>query len=730
MPFVLKQNTGSRLAAGSGFEKTARVLLFAAAIAGVAMVNPLSSDILQTTKFFLFVGLTSLAGLFWALALKFHKKVLLCRADIYALAVLIIAALIALLSPSVWSAIFGGLDRRTTLSLATIVSFAAFIFLGRQVFTRENLLCLRSALVWILSVSSFLFLLRAFTPLLKIYPVMGLSPLSRLPAEIALFAAVNILLAVWLLLESKAVYKKILLAAGSLGSLAVLVLIGEPRAWAALFFGALVLAVSYAKNFQVKNIKTIAAIAIVVISAPLAVFGTPKFARLALPPEIKLSLTDSINLTGQSLTANAKQFFLGAGFGAYPSVFGLMRPASVNQSSSYSALAIEPAGIIFLATIEGGVILLALFVSGFFALLWIILRELFTGAKKREASKEYWPLAIVAAILAGAIFAIPSFSIVALFSIVLGFACLLNRQDKTEKKIRQSGPVALVAVILFLVGFVQPLRALAADAFFSAANRDFQKGDFESAVKNVYISWRILPDPRYLLAKSQALTQIAASAESDEKQRSDAIAVLKQAANIALPMVEYHVAIVQSALSLPSGAETNELAKKEIETVLSFSPTNPALLIWAGDSYFRLNEPEQARKLYALSIGVKSDLVEALTRLAQLDIAKNDIKSAFENLQKANQFAPQDRNVLGLYVSAAETLGEPGALDSVLAALLTYLREAPEDKDAISAYSRVAERRGRYDDALSAVKRLLELSPNDETIKNKAQELEKQTEKK
>ncbi len=285
--------------AGPGtLDRIAAWLTLLAPVLGIFAVSPYASDVHQFPKYAGFTLSIGLAVLFWVLArvrAGAISGVGFPGARALAAAALV-SVLVALAADDRRLAVFGD-PGRVGPSLVLLLSAIAFVFLTCQ-YLRDarRLRILRAALAAGGAIVFLTFLVRAFLPLAPFFGRMGLSPLSAAPSETAVLAAAMIGLALATLAGGTASRAAAVLWSLSAAlALSNVVLIGTPRAWFALGVGAaLVLVASVVREGKRRGLWPTVALVLLVVSVPGAFFGTPSFARLALPAEHTLSAGDSL----------------------------------------------------------------------------------------------------------------------------------------------------------------------------------------------------------------------------------------------------------------------------------------------------------------------------------------------------------------------------------------------------------------------------------------------------
>lgn len=728
---------GGRAAGGSkaDYRKLAdsigRYALLAGAALAMILVAPTMADAHQFPKYAVFAVFLSVAGIAWALARLRGGEVRIGKMAWVPALALAAATVVAALSGN-WAAWLGGPDRLPfSFSIVLVLSLA--VFLCWQYLDASWLPRIRAGLSAAFGLLSAIFLARTFLPLPPVFPNVGLSLFSASASDIAIVSAVSTVVALQALFEDgRGKVHKTLYAISGLLSLAVLALVGLPLGWAASLVGSAGLFALAFRSVGWKDWRTIVAAALLVVSIPLSIFGTPAAARLAIPPEVRLGLADSYRVAESGLASGPKAAIVGAGFGGYPAVFALHRPAWLNATDMFSAVSVQPYGALPYLAAEGGALLalvaLAIALALLAAAAVVVFRAGRQTGKAKAMAKGFpglWPAIALVMLVVSAFFAVPSFALLTVGALCFAAMSIYasGPQIESRKLVGAWGKAATIAFAVALLAFgAQTARVALAQHYFGQALKAYSDGRVQDSLGLVGRSAAIDPDPRYLLGIAQAKTRLAAASPQDAGLRAAAVAALKDAERQPLPTLDYRVTLGNTAaqLSKDAASDVSPIVKESLEAAVAGSPDNPALRLWAGDMEFAIGDSAAAISEYAEAERLRPAFTQALVHHAQLlslPGATEDRDQALTLLKQAFESSPQDKEVLGMFVSAAADRGKPEDIDMALAALLAYLRSYPNDSQVISTYASIAAAHGRTDDARSAYARVLELNPDDADAK-------------
>jgi|GEM_PF-5529100 len=733
--FSFSRRTSSKSPAWA--DRAVKVSLVVAAVLGVALVSPLSSDVLQFPKTVAFLAFSVLAGFFWILGHFRGGEVKYGRFAWYSALLLAVSAIVALFAEDKWRALLGSSDH-LGFSLLSIFGLCLFVFLSGQYLEAKHLRKMRAATVAVMSVIFAVFLARTFLPLPVVLASMGLSPFGTLLSETALAAAVTSLLAFSGLSESIGENNRnvVLYALALALAFSVIVLIGTPSAWAALLMGAAIMLARLVMTVGWKDPAVGLIVVLIVLSAPMALFGSPKAVRLAIPNETRLSVGDSIGVMKGYFTSGVRGPLVGNGFGGYPTVFGAHRPSGLNSGALFSALSLSPSGLVFLSLAEGGVLLALTGLLGLALLVYVVVSDLARTQSQARRSKSKsrdltgtWSAAALAALVVGTAFVTPSFSTIVLFVIMLVLHSTASGKSETYLLPAKNGAFKILAVlVLILLGsaVIELGRMAVAESYFSLGVKDFAANSFDRAYDRVSVSAKILPDAKYVLGMAQAIASSNAGKTDGSATSTAVIAAIRAASVERNQPIDYHVAVANVARAIArSSSEALVIMRSEADEALALSPSNPALRLWAGDVFAESGDIQAAIASYDQALALRPGFAEAFTRLAAAYAAAGDKDKSVDYLKRAVAAAPNQKEVLGMFVKAATDRKAPGDVESALQAMSDYLAMTPNDAEVIAAFATIAEQDKKPDVALAAYKSLLELYPDEQSLKDKIASLEK-----
>lgn len=138
-----------------------------------------------------------------------------------------------------------------------------------------------------------------------------------------------------------------------------------------------------------------------------------------------------------------------------------------------------------------------------------------------------------------------------------------------------------------------------------------------------------------------------------------------------------------------------------------------SLQVSKGDRFLQSGKLKQARRAYRRALRGRRDDVEALRRLASLEIDDGNPQEAAPLLRRLADLRPDDLETRLLLASTVEDAGDDAGAEVVLRDLI---RDAPDNAQAHNNLGNILQVQGRFDEAFTAYSRALELEPESAEI--------------
>jgi len=449
---------------------------------------------------------------------------------------------------------------------------------------------------------------------------------------------------------------------------------------------------------------------------------------------------------GEGAFTQPNAIFFGSGPNSFPREWGLYKPIEVNSTQFWDVDFYQGVGFIPTAVVTIG--LLGLLAWG--AVTLVLLHRAFLTLRSHEAPWLPVQRIIVGSALYLTIFHAlytpgPALSIITFIFLGVLVAAglssgvgrawnlslsLITWQGKTLTA------VAALLAILVLLGTIQSSRAVLAEAFVNRALALYAK-DRDLAATSRSISYALLLLPQSDRAHRSAvelgilqLGEMIARGETSDDARAALQAKLTQTIEHGLAAVSIEDSNYQNWLTLAhlyrelagagiEGAEQN--ARSAYMRARENNPTNPLPLVGLAQLDLLKNDDASAAENLSATLAIKPDLGVAHFLLSQVYARKSDFENARLHASTVVQIAPDDPlgwNNLGTILYAERNF--------TLAATAFERAVGLENNYANALYllGLSYENLGRREDALSALRAVAELNPNDDGLKQAIARLE------
>lgn len=454
-------------------------------------------------------------------------------------------------------------------------------------------------------------------------------------------------------------------------------------------------------------------------------FDLPK-SFLNFPREVTLSYETSWQIAIDSLKSRP---ILGSGPGTFFHDFSKFRQADFNLDSLWQIRFDRPLG--YFAEIVSGLGILGLLAYLFLA--FVALNK----ALNLKIEILIFPLLAMLICQASYYQNTASGFVFWLWLAMIASLCSKAKEKKVSfalaKKTLQGrittliGIVALSFISLAAIFFV--LRIYSADYFY---NQGFKKSAGEEKI--VLLKKASLINPyfsEYQIILSRALLNNAVL-ESQKPARDnqkifqlmvEAADSAKRATRLSPNWVaswETLGMIYQGVQSLAIGAE--DWGIKSFEKAIELEPTNSLLYSKLGKIYFAKNEFDKARDQFIKAETLKPDFFEPQLFLGLIKEKQGDVKGAAKSLERLQNLYPLNSDIafqLGrLYFNQRET-------DKAIAQFQNALKINPNHLDSLYSMALALEKQGKRAEALTYIEKALALSPENQVLKDKLEDLNK-----
>lgn len=491
---------------------------------------------------------------------------------------------------------------------------------------------------------------------------------------------------------------------------------------------------------------------LMVLAASLAVIiGGPRFAAAIAEMtgtsyvEVRPSFTATVDIARSVL---AEDPWFGAGPNKFSDAWQTYRDPTINNTifwnsrfeSGYSYLTTSFINTGILGTAVWGIFLLTLLFYG-----WRILRAL-------GKADRFWRFIALTSLVSviylwgmNAVYA-PNRTILILTAIMTGvfflaYSTLVPGRSYTLAfdRSRTSGllMVGLVAMVFAgAIGGAYFVSKLYQSVYvYNRAVGEYVTGSSLALVEtDIADAFSLYPNDTYArqlalyeLAEMNRLLLIATPSEDDRNQFQDAAGKGLNAARLAAgvdPTESLNWQVlgqIYSALSLVGIEGAYAEAKKAYGLAREHNQTHPSIDVLEARLEFSAGKPNEARSLAEQALAIKSDYIEALYLLAQIDLAEGKVAEALlrmQNVVLANPQNPIAHYQLGVLLASQQRPDE---------AITAFEKAVSLDERYANAHYFLALGyldKGRKDDALRQLAKVLELNPDNADIEKLMEQIE------
>ncbi len=674
--------------------------------------------------------------------LKFfsHQKSGTRPFDLLVLFFLLVSLLSGLFSVDKISSIVGFYGRFSNGLVALFGLVMVYFFVSRQPLAANR------KLLTVLLVSGLAVMLVAFLAMAGILKGLSLPSNFNLAAPslegLAMFLAPLLFLA----LGRKGIFSRVFIVL----ALIMLVLVDYSLAWIVLALTSLLFLLSEMIRGRADTRRLI-----IIICLAMAILGLAVNFQQYLPKVFtgfaKEATLDAPTSWQISINALKAKPILGSGVGTFFYDFSRFRPTTMNQSDFWQIRFDRPASQIaeILATtgIVGLLSYLALIV---FAIAYSIMNV-------KRGEEMLFPL--LAMVISQLVY-YQSLALGFCFWLFLGVIASLNEQKSevgwlsTPKIFNNLKTVFLkvwasslakrivfvgsnlIAAIALLAFIFWGIRIYIADVFYSQAlSKDTGEQELQLLNKatssNPYFAEYQIMFSKSLLdmaAQDMAVQDLKIATISKDQQK--AFQEMSQAATTAQKAVQLspnwvasweNLGVIYQGLSgVATGAD--QAAINAFKKAIDLEPTNPLLYLQLGRVYFARHELALAEEQFKKAASLKLDFLEPQIFLGLVKEQQGDLGMAIQKLASLENRFP-------LNIEVAFQLGRlyfnQGKNQEAISQFSRVLLLNPGHLDALYSMALAYEKIGKITESISYLKQALEISPDNQTLKDKLAELEK-----
>lgn len=714
-----------------------------------------------------FMGLTLLAFVLWAVKALVNKQVTFYQSIIDKPAILLIVVLgFSAFFSSIRSNSFLGRSDYFILSFTLLLTLVLFTWNLLQSTTSiskwQNLV---NTLVIAGGLSATLFLSKAlfgFNPFIgKFQGIWNTIDITN--ANFGVWLLIIFLLSAGQLIKKDLGQGRLMLNLFvSLVAFLGLMVLGFSTLWWMLLAGLvllLVVGVSFMRDARFVWMSVLFVLLIADIA--FLVFGGPKFIQANLPAEIALNNQPSWVIVSNNLFSGIKDFVIGSGPGTFNIIFSKFREASFNYDQNAMVMRFNyPSNSAFAILGENGLI----FSLAFVFIVLLVVAHLYSSWKKTRESVvenalpeeevinlsnhsqalETFLVSVPWLVMTGGMgFFFYTFTLwwmwwVLLGIIIVGFALFnadaikshLIEFDTSPEK-RMSFSFVLVASIAAALAFgLWNGRFYLADRIFAKA---LAKGDFQSVEAEMLKALKFNDRMDiYHAAFAQVYLNEAVRLSKEEKpdmsKVSAAVGLAVNEARRATDISPNSVGLWENLTTMYENAsvlvpEAQEWALKSIGRARELEPTNAVLPFRLGNTQSRAQKWEDAIKAYEEAIELKKDYVAAYAALANSYEQNKNIDKAISTFETLVQAAPANPEVLYNYGRLIYNRNKNDDRANAEKLWLAIVEKNPNFSNALYSLGLINELRGNNPVALQYYYKVKELNPENKDITEKIEKL-------
>jgi len=721
---------------------------------------PFTQEKYEINKYFLFYSLVLISFLSYLGRIAIVKTVTIKRTiiDISVVILWIGFLIISLISDDKYLSFVGDLGFLGFSFIGISLLIVFYFLLIQQISKISHVLCMVYTFLCSGFLSAFYFVLQVLNLVdFSRFSLPSYNPVSGSNTVFGIFMCLVFLISWGLFtIRKQVLWLDIFTALVGLMSLATIVLIGFNIVWIVLIISLIIILVFLFTNLeQTRSAGTSFGLIILVASILFVLLGQPKFLTAQLPTEVSLNSSTSWSIAVSTLTVGAKNFIFGSGPATFIYDFSQFRPNNLNLSFVWNTRFNQPYSAVFEWLSTNGVLVTIIL----FVIILLVLGVMFSAwlyqikESKKKKIKEgeliivknlenspllFWVLsgAWLSVVLSlffinpGAVHWIIFWMLTAL---VLTVGCGLSKISlpSIDVSLKTSPQFALLTSFIFILAFTAVIvlgvylgRFYAGEVVYNRSLSESTDKKIESLQKAISFNGQRV---QFYLAAAQSFLNKAediADTSKDSNLISQYVAMAVNAAKNATDQSPKNVASWEFLSAMYSAArpiapEAGVWTIEALDKASVLEPTNPNFYLAKGNIKLSDKQYGEALEDFEKAIALKPDLLMAYVHLANLFEVQDKLDDSITTLTRGLDYGRQNPEYLfqvGRYYFNRNAKDDPALAERFFKAAI---QSNPNYSDAYYALALLYEKNGFKTEAAKLYNKVLELNPDNQTIKDK-----------